>query len=172
MSTALVEYGIREERSDIRAHVSPGTQRVYVFKTADMVLLVDENEYRCVPAYQPGVEGPTAEGLLVPVDDVPDLRTLNWAGAPWADFIETDTTTQKGAMAVDIVKALMQMGRFPLWVDGHTPSTKMDIEGTDIIVCGQWRIQVKCDWSAGRKKDGGSGNLYIQLKERNPLGLH
>ncbi len=46
----------------------------------------------------------------------------------------------------------------------------MQIRGVDIVVRGQWRIQVKCDYDAGRGKDGsGTGNLFLQVAERNPL---
>jgi hypothetical protein len=174
MNTELVGYGIFEEQSDIRAHVSPQTKSVYVFKTAVILSLIQKNKYRNAPAYQPGFSYATANGLLVPVEDVPDIRCIKWHSFHWwEEFSETDTTTEKGKKAVWVVRQIMKHGRFPLWFDGEEVSDiKIDIEGTDVIVYGKWRIQVKCDWKAGTKKMGGSGNLFIQTHEINPGKLY
>lgn len=174
MNTELIDYGIREEKSHIRAHVSPQTKRVYVFRTSAVLHVIDEHEYKSVPAYQPGYDFPTATGYLVPVEDVPDLRVLAWQSQQWwLEFDERASTTEKGKRAVWVVRELMRLGRFPLWFDGEeVEDRQIDIDGTDILVAGKWRIQVKCDWKAGRRKDGGSGNLFIQIQECNPGRLH
>lgn len=174
MNKELVDYGIRDERSHIRAHVSPQTKRVYVFRTSKILDLIARNNYKSVPAYQPGFDFPTATGYLVPVSDVPDIRVLAWQSYQWwLEFDERASTTAKGRKAVWVVRELMRLGRFPLWFDGAEVEDKqIDIEGTDIIVAGRWRIQVKCDWKAGAKEHGGSGNLFIQIQECNPGDLH
>ncbi len=174
MNTELIDYGILEERSDIRAHVSPQTRRFYVFRTASMVELISREKYVPKPAYQTGYDSPTAMGYLVPVEDIPDLRVLQWRSTSWwLNFKESDSTSKKGAMAVWVVRELMRLGRFPLWFDGEEiTDMRIDIQGTDIIVAGKWRVQVKCDWKAGVRKDGGSGNLYIQIQEANPFRLY
>jgi len=43
----------------------------------------------------------------------------------------------------------------------------MQISGWDITVKLNFRIQIKCDWKCGLG-DGCTGNLFIQIAERNP----
>ena len=33
-------------------------------------------------------------------------------------------------------------------------------------------IQVKCDYDGGERELGGTGNLFLQVAESNPLGIH
>ena len=49
---------------------------------------------------------------------------------------------------------------FPLSHDKSNSGVKC------IVVNGKWRIQVKCDYDAG---PGGTGNLFLQTAECNPL---
>jgi hypothetical protein len=170
---ALVDYGIQTEQSDIRAHVSPQARRVMVYRTAAMLDLLSGRRYREASASQEGVEGITARGFLVPVEDVPDLRVLHFESYPWATFpARTATTTARGAAAVDVVVKCLRRGRFPLWVDGsETDRRDVQVSGTDIIIFCRQRIQVKCDWLAGRREWGCTGNLFIQTAERNPRRL-
>ena len=174
MNSTLINYGIQEEDSDIRAHVSPVTQRIYVFKTMNVIRLLENSEYQEVPGYQPGIHFPTAKGNLIPPFDIPDLRVIEWNDISWWKYFnENDDTDKKGRFAVYFVKKIMQAGRFPLWFDAkEITDIDIDIKGTDILVKGKWKIQVKCDFKAGPKEWGGTGNLFIQLKECNPLGKH
>lgn len=171
--TELFQYGIQNERSDIRAHVSPLGKMVHVFQTRKMIEFLNEHgaSLKTAPAFQPGVMGRTAEGYKVPLRLCgPLVRCLNFVSYPWDTFPpKTATTSEKGAAAVAVVVALLGMGRFPLWVVAHDDTRKtIQISGTDIVVFANQRIQVKCDYSACPMESGGTGNLYIQFAERNP----
>jgi hypothetical protein len=169
----LFEYGIQTENSDIRCHVSPGTQLIFIFRT-QAALALDLNQYPLREATQPGVNYATSVGRLVPLDDIPDLRTCKWTSHPWwMAFSPDDPPNVKGEKAVRVAEHLLRMGRFPLWIPDATESTDPNIQrsGTDILLCGGWKIQVKCDYFAGPKKRGGTGNLFLQIAEINPLRL-
>ena len=170
--TELFRYGIQTEQSDIRAHVGPICKSVFVYQTNRMLLWLKEHyqEYRVGEATQPGVEGVTGRGFLVPLKDVPGLRTLRYHSYEWSTFPhKSATTSRKGDAAVDVVCKLLEMGRFPLWVDGNTEDRgSLQIKGTDIIVFAKQYIQVKCDYLAGPKECGCSGNLFVQTHESNP----
>lgn len=164
----LFEYGILSEQSDIRAHVSVCNQHVYVFQTSAGRDAVLSKEYRVAKAYQKGVTGATAEGWLVPIIDIKDIRSLFFKTFDWHLFDENETTTHKGECAAKCVIELFKRGRFPLWIDAleEADNRTMQISGTDLLVVCNKRIQIKCDWNAGK-----TGNLYLQKAERNPLNL-
>jgi len=168
------KYGIDEEQSDIRAHVSLPGRRLTVYRTADMVALIAGNKYRRKIATQPGVEFPTALGWLVPLNDIQPQFVITSGVFPWDKWDHaTMNCGQKGDMAVVCVKAAILANKFPLWVCGHVNGDKeLDIQGTDIIVSARRRIQVKYDAPAYPTKDGGTGNLYVQTHECNPLKIH
>jgi hypothetical protein len=174
MNGDLYKYGIEEEQSDIRAHVSFRGRCVTVFRTEDILRLVTVNEYRHRPACQPGVNGPTAMGYLVPIVDVDPRYILTSEVCPWDRFNDESLDLgQRGKNAVAVVKAAIKNNQFPMWVCGIVETDKeIDIQGTDIVVHARRRIQVKCDWLACPKENGGTGNLFIQTHERNPLKIH
>ena len=165
METNLYEYGIFDEVSDIRAHVA-SNKIIYVFKTKNCVSLLKEQSFKQVHAYQPGYDYPTAKGYLVKpnlIEDMRQLKYISWNG--WEHFSEDWDTTMKGKFAVRCVLDLLKDGRFPLWIEAkQTNDIKIDISGTDILLVMDKKIQVKCDWPAGK-----TGNLYIQTHEINPL---
>src|SRR5690606_40834141 len=74
----LVEYGTQTERSDVRAHVCPAVRCVYVYPTASGVAVVMTGNYPLRQAYQPGWPEPTAEGYLVPPEDIPNCVELKF----------------------------------------------------------------------------------------------
>jgi len=167
----LFEHGIQVERSDIRAHVAPGTHLIFVFQTSS-ILGVDLSKYREASAGQPGVRYRTSTGRLVPPDDIPGIRIFNGGSdAWWKSFNEKDTTSNKGKAAVAVVERMLRAGRFPLWPSVVKESMRLEVQhgGTDILLHGVWRIQVKCDFWAGPKDKGGTGSLYIETAELNPL---
>lgn len=127
---------------------------------------------------QLGVKGITATGRAVPVSAI---RKCIAAGLPdrvWEKmaFDVNGHTGEKGRKAVRLVAGMIQDGLFPIpialaGIDTH-PTTQIDIEGTDIHISTKaqsLRIQVKCDYRGGEKELGGTGNLYLQTAERNPL---
>jgi hypothetical protein len=172
MEQKLVEYGILQEQSDIRAHVSVVTKTVFVFKTEEVKKILP-GKYRLVGASQPGISVKTAEGWLVPVGDIPDIRQIKCNNYSWWDrFSDSDSTSEKGKKATKVVVFLLRKGQIPLWLSVREPEEKdIQISGVDIIITKNLRIQVKCDWRSGPKELGGSGNLFIQKAEINPRKL-
>lgn len=169
----LFEYGIQVENSDVRAHVSVVNKTVYVFPTANGIRAIERYDPPLRTATQPGVVGPTAEGWLVRCEWIDDLRRLRFfSWERWPQFAETLSTTGKGTLAVECVLATMQMGKFPFWIDA-TESDRENVQlgGTDILVFCRKKVQVKCDYRSGEKPLG-TGNLFLQRAERNPLGKH
>lgn len=168
----LYEYGIHTEKSDIRAHVSVVNTCIYVFRTKDGIDAVVKNNPRTVFAYQQGVEAATASGWLVKPEWINDLRILRRDPWPqWKLFSPSMSTGDKGALAVECVCDAIAKGRFPFWVDTkETTSKEIQISGADIVVSMNQRIQVKCDYKAGPYP--GTGHLFLQKSERNPLGIH
>lgn len=170
----MFKYGIEEEQSDIRAHVSLPGRLVTVYRTADMVDLICTKSYRQKTATQPGVEFPTALGWLVPIEDILPQYVMRSESFPWERWDhEAMDCSQKGEMAVKCVRAAILANKFPMWVCGHVNGDKeLDIKGTDIIVSAKRRIQVKYDAPAYPRSEGGTGNLFIQSHECNPFKLH
>lgn len=170
---ALIEHGIQTERADIRCHVAPGTRLIFVFRTAPLLAL-DLTKYPEGWAGQPGVEYRTAKGYKVPIGDIPDLRTIRTRKTPWWEaFDEAQLPQEKGRLAVSIATRLLRAGLFPLWHGYAQDSQRLEVQknGTDILLYGMWRIQVKCDFWAGPKGayGRGTGNLFLQTAELNPL---
>jgi hypothetical protein len=174
MNAELIDYGINQENSDIRAHVSPLAQIVYVYRTEEMLDLIATGAYPVKSARQPGFDIVTATGWCVPISDVVGIRPVAWKTCPlWSGFGTNQydkTTTVKGELACELVQRLLRMGRFPLWVVAveSCEDKDMQVDGTDILVRGTWKIQTKCDWLAAPKEHGGTGNLFIQRSEINP----
>ncbi len=165
----LFEYGIQTENSDIREHVSVINRCIYVFRTANGIKAIERYHPPLKPATQPGATGATAEGWILKVDQIPDLRAIygsKWRR--WDEFSESMTTSEKGNLAVQCVCDCMAAGKFPLWVDATEDERKnIQIKGTDIVVFCRKKIQVKCDWRSGPPP--GTGNLFLQKAERNPF---
>jgi hypothetical protein len=169
----LHEYGIQNEASDIRAHVSVVNETIYVFQTHSAraaLVAFPACPLRC--ASQPGCTGPTAEGWIMPLDRIADVRRLRVRWTRWAEFSPMMATNDKGALAVAFVVRALELGRFPLWVvAGESADKRIQIAGTDIVVTANQLIQVKCDWRSGDRPKG-TGNVFLQKSERNPLRLY
>jgi hypothetical protein len=172
-NTTLVDYGIQNEQSDIRAHVSVLTKRVYVFDTSIGRELAESGQYPEGKAYTGRII--TGVGALVPPRDIEGLRAIPIPDDIWAkrEISKFDNTGTKGDKAVLIVSDMLKCGLIPveLRIDQITDET-LQIEGLDIVVAAKVRIQVKCDYKAGPRKWGGTGNLFLQVAECNPLGAY
>ena len=182
IAPSLVDHGIQTEDSDIRCHVAPGTQNIFVFQTAAAQAFIakciaSRDDDRSALSFllpirhagQRGVRGVTAQGYAVPWDLIPGIRRLEWRTIDWWTWFSPDQSpSEKGHHAVSVVQHLLQDGRFPLWCHPPSESTHpaTQIAGTDLDVRGRWRIQVKCDYNAG---PGGTGNVFLQVAECNPL---
>lgn len=177
-TSPLYDYGIQNEQSDIRAHVCPAVHRVYVFSTAEGCRAVESGRWIKRPAFQAGVKSATAEGYCIPPFAIKGCVAVEvWAEA-WQrmNFQDADSLPVKGRKAVYMVSEMIRHGLFPLpCLIGRlnaNPEKRLQIAGDDIIVnlkdsC--VRIQVKCDYRGGDKTLGGTGNLYLQVAECNPL---
>jgi len=173
MNAELFQYGILEENSDIRAHVSVVNRTIYVFPTKNGINAIKDNDPIVVNAGQEGVIGATATGWLVKPEWIEDIRRIkfySWVG--WELCNREMSTNKKGEFAVACVLELMRIGRFPMWMEEEEDKRKdVQIKGTDITVFIKKRIQVKCDYDAGEKPLG-TGYLFLQKSERNPLKRH
>ena len=127
--------------------------------------------------YQPGVTGATANGKLVEPFDIEKCVSLQINERAWdaINFDVKESTTEKGKKAVKLIVGMIKAGLFPLpagiIIDPNV-SKAIQIKGDDIYVWTQKscvKIQVKCDFRGGEKHLGGTGHLYLQTAERNPL---
>jgi hypothetical protein len=179
----LVDYGIQNEQSDYRAHVGYKTQHVFVFPTKliQQFLTSKQNQYQQKSAYQfdkrTGNRIETAKGFLVPLSHIPELQSILIPPDVHKQFpIYRDgdqSPTTKGLYAVQIVVAMLKKHLIALPLDiQQIDDMTLQIEGTDIIVQMKLRLQVKCDYCAGEKRYGGTGNLYLQIAECNPFQYH
>ena len=169
-NTKLVEYGIFNEGSLLRAHVCVLSRVVYVFETRRAVEVIKNGDYKHVLVKTGDIV--TATGYLVPPGDIPGCNEVyvpvKWWGM--VAFKETENTSVKGNKAVAIVKWLLREGMFPLRVNPkEIKGQELQIKGLDIYVHMKTLIQVKCDYRGG---DNGTGNLFIQDTECNPFGKH
>jgi hypothetical protein len=169
----LFDYGIHNEGSDIRAHVGMIVQRAYVFPTSKGVAAIKRhisNGNGKVYAKQPNVNFYTASGFPVPWNEIEGIKRVQFPIAWVMEYRETMTLTEKGNLAVSVIEKLLKDGRFPLWIDPiYCEGKDIQISGTDIVVKGTWKIQVKCDARCGEKELGGTGNIFLQVAERNPF---
>jgi hypothetical protein len=152
--------------------VSVVNQTIYVFPTRNGLEAIERTSPPLRSASQPGVKGRTAEGWCVAVNAIADLRRLHfksWSG--WSQWTPVLPTSRKGWLAVQCVIAAMKAGRFPFWLDAEEDERQnVQIQGTDLLVFCRKKVQVKCDYYAGDKPLG-TGNLFLQRAERNPLKL-
>lgn len=174
-ATNLVDYGIQTEQSDLRAHVCVAVGLVYVFRTADALRVMQagiaKGLYKPRQATQPGASGATAQGYAVPVADLSTVPIRAQHLIEAQAFNPQDSTTDKGRKAVAVVVELLGRGWFPLLSirAQESADARIQVSGVDLLVSGQWRIQVKCDFYGGSRPQG-TGNLFLQTAERNPFG--
>lgn len=177
-NTQLVSYGIHSENSDLRAHVCVNAGMVYVYPTRKGIDAIKNGNYRLARAYQKGILTPTAEGFLVPPEDIWGLLSINakWAMEKAGHIDYGMSTSAKGAWAVNVVRNLLAYGYFPLWGNSEViDDLDIQIKGVDIIVTARARIQVKCDFDGGSPRRHGpegnrvTGNLFLQVAECNPF---
>ena len=172
-NTELVEYGIQNEDSDLRVHVCPTVRRMYIYSTSAGVAAIETGKYEKAAANTlvDGAWIKTAEGYLVPPDDIDGCVNVTIPEWMAAHFSKDSSTTRKGALATRLVQRFCKEGWFPLPagaipVDDH----RMQVSGIDLIIIGdRVKIQVKCDFRGGPRELGGTGNLFLQVAECNPL---
>lgn len=174
MTAELFESGIQTERSDVRAHVGPLARRVFVFKTVEGIKAIEKYSPPLGYAGQPGVNGCTAEGWKVRLEWIDGLVCIPCTTYDWSIFDRCRNTSEKGKAACDLVVALLERGRFPVFANASEDDrVSVQINGADIVIFAKQKIQVKCDMRAGlpQHHPDCTGNLFLQRKERNPLKL-
>lgn len=162
----LQDYGIHNEGSTVRVHVSAGNQTCYVFRTALAWAFIQKTSPPCVPADQEGASF-TALGWLVKATKIPDIRIVSFPEYQgWNVFPVTGNTSQKGRFAEHVLTELVRLDRYPSSFCNfqETSSRTLQIQGIDTFDFGGQHIQVKCDYPAAK-----TGNLYLQRAERNPF---
>lgn len=172
-NTTLIEYGIQNEDTDIRAHVGVLAATVYVYPTQTGKRLIESGRYEQKPVKTGNII--TALGCVVPWRDIPGVKTIAIPDS-WMQKISfgvLDSTTVKGEKAVKIVSGMLKQGMFPLPVDPRVINeSQLQISGLDILVELRTKIQVKCDYRGGGSKPICTGNLFLQTHECNPWGQH
>jgi hypothetical protein len=169
-NTQLVRHGIQTELADLRFHVSVVTKSVYVFEPRNAIEAYQTGNYREAGAFTGAIQ--TAKGYLIPPGDIKGCRRVP---IPETLFISTlfsinDSPSIKGKKAERVVNEMIRTGLISLVTDTVSiPDKEMQIGGSDILAVMAKEVQVKCDWRAGEREFGGSGNLYIQTEECNPL---
>lgn len=167
---ALVDYGIQNEKSDLRLHVCFQVKRVYVYQTRYGVEVVKQGRYKQVPVFTDGRL--TARGYLVPPMDIKSCVECEPQSYLW-EIVSLNpkmSTSEKGRAAVSIAAEALRRGLIPIPVlIDEVTDYNTQVGGTDIIVHGGSKIQVKCDLRGGRRELGGTGNLFLQVAERNIL---
>ena len=179
--TKLIDYGIHNEQSHIRAHVCPKARRIYVYPTQRGVEAILTGEFIKVNGFQDGVSDPTSEGFLVPPFSIRECISICVNNNVWDyfDFSDADDTTVKGNKAEKMIFGMIKRGLFPIPALCEIVNDKdIQISGGDIFIKpnairkNEIIIQVKCDFPGGERSLGGSGNLFIQIAESNPLHKH
>lgn len=169
----LVQYGILQEASDYRVHIGYKTQFLFIFLTEagrQAVRLAEFRNWKPLPA---SVDGriTTAMGYAIPMGMIEDLKEILIPLDIHRRYTihEFESTTTKGQKAVQITVEMLKAELIPIPVKINTNSDEsVQIEGTDIIINSFLRLQVKCDYKAGDKRRGGTGNLFLQTEECNP----
>lgn len=169
----LTEYGIQNENSDVRAHVSVVNKTIYVFRTQAGRDAIKKHQPQERTATQPGAVGATASGWPMPwelIDGIRAVRFSEWYS--WRLFCPELPTSLKGDLAVQCVLAAMRNGDFPFWVDvEESDDPTIQVQGTDVLIQHGCKVQVKCDYKSGERPFG-TGNLFLQRAERNPFKCH
>lgn len=175
-NTRLVEYGIQNEKSDIRVHVCVKARRIYAYHTADGVNTISSAPFKKVPVFTNGIK--TAEGYLVPPRSITGCQQITIGDGVWeaSGILQCSEKGQQGAKgdaAVYVTKEALKQGLIHLDMSiTEIDDEDLQIEGTDIYVRASVKIQVKCDYRGGPKAFGGTGNLFLQIAECNPFGIH
>lgn len=173
MATNLVEYGIQTETSDMRVHVCVVARRLYVYPTRAGLTEVESGKYKPLPVYQwvNGRKVLTAEGYAVPVTAIHPCTVVYLPDSFWMEAPQkTDSTSVKGQKAEAIVMAAISYGYLPVVMKvSKVVDLSGQIAGGDLRVSVDALMQVKCDFEGGHREFKGSGHLYLQIKEANPL---
>jgi len=171
----LVHYGIQNwvENCDLMFHVAVVTKRVFRYepKRAEKAML--SGKFLQVPVKTGNIV--TAKGYIIPPSAIEGCIGIVIPHPIFhrASFNKTDNTTAKGKKAEQVVYEMIRGGYLSLNLSVITVTdVGLQLDGLDLIPRQAENPQVKCDWKAGPRELGGTGNLFIQTDECNPLKLH
>lgn len=175
----MPEYGIQNERSHTRAHVCPRVQRVYIYPTENARKLIEGGNLTRKSATQPGVNGKTTgRGYVVKPDQISGCVCIQLPSRTWqhVDIRREQSTSEKGRRAVRLVMGMVKHRMIPMPASAdEIQDYDLQVSGADVIVdhpAGRYVVQVKCDYNGGPREYGGTGNLFLQTWEINPLKRH
>jgi len=168
---SLYKHGIEEDESTYRIHVGFQAKVIYVFLTENGRKAAAELQ-REKYAGQPGVSYKTARGKAVPWQQIEGCIEI-----PIPSDIHSQvncrmaqTTSVKGAKAVQVVKEMFLRGLIPISFHvAEVMEQDLQIKGLDMVVKSHVTIQIKCDYRCGSRHLGGTGNIFLQTHECNPL---
>lgn len=128
----LYEYGIQNEKSDIRAHVCPLAKRVYIFPTEEGIKAIKTGKFPTRLAYQKGIDKPTGKGYLVPPFSIERCIGIEINPRAWKHYNldKEKGLSEKGKGAEDLIKDMIILGLFPL------PGLPKSISEKDIQIQG------------------------------------
>jgi len=82
-------------------------------------------------------------------------------------------TSAKGRAAEAAVRWAIENDKLPKYGTSCTDASDAEqLRGIDLLTDMGHSIQVKCDYRGGEKIKGGTGNLFVQVAESNPLKQH
>lgn len=173
MATNLIDYGIQHDEAAIRVHVCPLARMVYAFRTSAALEAI-RRQHDIRPAYQivNGQRELTAAGHVVSWDSIPGVIAVPLSPLLWNlhPFRIDMSETEKGKQAELIVKAALTLGHIPLPLTAALETRhNQQLRGIDLRIP-ETTIQVKCDYRGGHRPHG-TGNLFLQIAERNPNRL-
>ena len=172
MNQRLIEHGIMQEESDYRVHVGFKVGAVYVFPTESGKEAVRSGKYPTTSAGQPGVYFTTSEGEKATWHEIRGCTEIKIPEflLQAAKCEKSENPSIKGRKALCIVQMMQQVGLIPIPLAvTEVRNETMQIAGVDLMTR-PVTIQVKCDFKCGAKERGGTGNLYLETHECNPLG--
>lgn len=170
INTSLVHYGIREENSSHRIHVTARKDKsVYIYKTENAIKTIEREEYNQLIDVEYEQGKLSAQGYTIYWEEIPGIKRIElpeWAYKRLPDG--NDNPSEKGKKVAQLIKSLLLRGDIKI---DTKPSVKEivnieeQINGNDATLKSEdVNIQIKCDFRGGKK---GTRNLFIQVAERN-----
>lgn len=166
----LVAGSLPTEGSDYRVHVGYKTQHIYIFPTKSAQEYVKARSVQEAKTVKTGTIV-TSKGYAAPISHIDGLRDIMIPPDIYRSYVivESMLTSAKGALAQSITVDMLKRNLIPLPFSINVVDDKsIQFSGTDIIINSEIRLQVKCDFKAGHKHLGGTGNVYLEVAECNP----
>ena len=166
----LVVEGIYNDESDYRVHVCPIAKRIYCYPTEHGKMATNKR-MRAADVTTNNIK--TATGHGIPIDEIGFCRQIKIPDLYWEKSNFKKGEKGNGKKAEELVIELANAGI--LKYESKSTSVNnvgLQRKGYDIKVSSNWNIQVKLDFRGGRRELGGTGNLFIQVEECNPEGIH